>query len=335
MAGQLISDASGYEATEFDTKIPSLSDQANIVEAFKLYHYGLDNYTGAEAPAADSMHAHLDDLDTRLASIENGSYVNSLTGTANQIAVSASIGGITLSLPADVTIPDDLTVTDDAFIGGDLSVTGNLFVSGSTSYVNVSNLNVEDSLLYMGASNPGNSVDLGIVASFTGASYQHAGLVRDATDNTWKLFSGVTDEPTTVINFDQAIWDTLKLGTLDAQTGVTTVNLTTTGAVDIRIPTNAQSGTSYTAALADVGKLVEMDNGSSNTLTIPLNSTTAFPVGSQFVVVQTGSGQTTIAGAVGVTINATPGLKLRAQWSSATIVKRSTDTWVAFGDLVA
>lgn len=66
MAGQLLSDASGYGATEFDTKIPSLNDQANIVEAFKLYHYGLDNYTGAESPAADSIHSHLVDFNTRL-----------------------------------------------------------------------------------------------------------------------------------------------------------------------------------------------------------------------------------------------------------------------------
>lgn len=66
MAGQLLSDASGYGATEFDTKIPSLNDQANIVEAFKLYHYGLDNYTGAESPSADSIHAHLLNFDTRI-----------------------------------------------------------------------------------------------------------------------------------------------------------------------------------------------------------------------------------------------------------------------------
>jgi hypothetical protein len=42
-----------------------------------------------------------------------------------------------------------------------------------------------------------------------------------------------------------------------------------------------------------------------------------------------------ITGASGVTVNATPGLKLRAQWSSATLIKRGTDTWVAIGDLVS
>lgn len=47
-----------------------------------------------------------------------------------------------------------------------------------------------------------------------------------------------------------------------------------------------------------------------------------------------GAGQVTVGGA-GVTINATPGLKLRTQWSSATLIKRATDTWVAVGDLSA
>jgi hypothetical protein len=43
----------------------------------------------------------------------------------------------------------------------------------------------------------------------------------------------------------------------------------------------------------------------------------------------------TVVATGGVTINATPGLKLRAQWSSATLVKRNTDTWVLVGDLSA
>jgi hypothetical protein len=50
---------------------------------------------------------------------------------------------------------------------------------------------------------------------------------------------------------------------------------------------------------------------------------------------QTGTGQTTIVATGGVTINATPGLKLRTQWSSATLIKRAENTWVAIGDLSA
>ena len=100
------------------------------------------------------------------------------------------------------------------------------------------------------------------------------------------------------------------------------------------IATNAQSA-SYTLALADKGKLVEISNASANTLTVPPSSSVNFPVGSQITVLQTGAGQTTITAGAGVTINGTPGLKLRAQWSSVTLIKRLTDTWVVVGDLTA
>jgi hypothetical protein len=98
------------------------------------------------------------------------------------------------------------------------------------------------------------------------------------------------------------------------------------------IATNAQAS-NYTLVLADAGKLVEMSGG--GTLTVPLNSSVAFPVGSQILVLQTGASQVTVAGASTVTVNATPGLKLRTQWSMGTLIKRATDTWVLVGDVVA
>lgn len=91
----------------------------------------------------------------------------------------------------------------------------------------------------------------------------------------------------------------------------------------------------YTLQLTDDGKYIEKNDSSGVTVTIPLNSSVAFPVGTQIVVIQTGAGQTTFAGAAGVTVNATPGLKLRAQWSSCVLLKRGTDSWVLLGDLAA
>lgn len=96
-----------------------------------------------------------------------------------------------------------------------------------------------------------------------------------------------------------------------------------------------QQTASYTLVLADAGKLVEISNASANNLTVPLNSSVAYPVGTQINILQTGAGQTTVVATGGVTINGTPGLKLRAQWSSATLIKRATDTWVLVGDLAA
>jgi phage-related baseplate assembly protein len=122
--------------------------------------------------------------------------------------------------------------------------------------------------------------------------------------------------------------------TSDTLTNKTLTSPTINGAI-INLTTNAQTGTTYTSVLDDNGKIVEMNNASANTLTVPLNSSVAYPVGAQINILQTGTGQTTVAATGGVTINATPGLKLRAQWSSATLIKRATDSWVLVGDLSA
>ena len=131
-----------------------------------------------------------------------------------------------------------------------------------------------------------------------------------------------------------------------SDTGVTAIatgvivnaDVSTTAAIDLGkladISTNAQTA-SYTLVLADKNKLVEMSVASGNTLTVPPNSSVAFPVGAQIRVLQTNTGQCTITAGAGVTINGTPGLKLRTQWASATLIKRATDTWVAVGDLSA
>ena len=99
---------------------------------------------------------------------------------------------------------------------------------------------------------------------------------------------------------------------------------------------NQQTGTTYTLVLADASnKIVELSNTSAITVTVPLNSSVAYPVGSQIMLLQTNTGQVTVAGAGGVTVNSNPGLKLRAQWSSATLIKRAENTWVLVGDITA
>ena len=124
---------------------------------------------------------------------------------------------------------------------------------------------------------------------------------------------------------------TLTTPDIGAATGT---SLSVTGTVVSHIATNAQVA-SYTLALTDDGKVVEMGVASGNTLTVPPNASVAFPIGTQIVILQTGAGQVTLTQGAGVTINATPGLKLRTTWSSATLIKRATNTWVAIGDLSA
>jgi len=81
--------------------------------------------------------------------------------------------------------------------------------------------------------------------------------------------------------------------------------------------------------------LVTLSNAAAITLTIPTNASVAYAVGTKIDFAQIGAGQVTVAGAGGVTVNATPGLKFRAQYSAATCIKTATDTWLLVGDLSA
>jgi len=99
---------------------------------------------------------------------------------------------------------------------------------------------------------------------------------------------------------------------------------------------NSQTGTTYTLVLADAGKTIDLNNASSITLTVPLNSSVAYPVGTRIDIVQSGAGQVTIAATGGVTINSKgAALKITGQWSAATLIQRSANTWVLVGDIAA
>ena len=131
-------------------------------------------------------------------------------------------------------------------------------------------------------------------------------------------------------------------GTLATQANVTdqvndslnAVRAGATYALKLYLDINAQTGTSYTLVLADVGKLITLSNAAAITLTVPPNSSAAFPTGTQITITQTGAGQVTVAEGSGVTVNsADAALGLRAQYSTATLIKTATDTWLLIGDI--
>ena len=99
---------------------------------------------------------------------------------------------------------------------------------------------------------------------------------------------------------------------------------------------NSQTGTSYTLVLADAGRFVDLNNASAITLTVPPNASVAFPAETRIDLLQSGAGQVTIVQGSGVTINSKGGkLKLFGQWSAATLVQRSGNSWVLVGDLAS
>jgi hypothetical protein len=93
------------------------------------------------------------------------------------------------------------------------------------------------------------------------------------------------------------------------------------------ITINSKAG-NYTIAPIDSGRLIEIAGAGTVTIT----DSTSFPVGFSVDVLRSGDGAVSIAGN-GFTPNSTPGLTLRAKWSSATLIKRALNSWVVLGDL--
>jgi hypothetical protein len=217
----------------------------------------------------------------------------------------------------------------------------NAATTNITSLGSISNLNANGTISFQGSTSfqeiTGSSIPV-IIKAGMGMSPPNVLVWQDYTggttlgsisaDGTIQAISGLTLSTTASTTNARISWDSTNK---KLQVGNGTISLDFASS---NVITNAQAA-SYTLVLADKDKLVEISNASANTLTVPTNSSVAFPIGTQITILQTGTGQTTIAAAGGVTVNATPGLKLRAQWSSATLIKRATDTWVALGDLQA
>ena len=102
--------------------------------------------------------------------------------------------------------------------------------------------------------------------------------------------------------------------------------------VDITIST--ATGTTYTPAVTDVNKLVQLNNAASITVTVPA---AVFSAGQQVNIQQIGAGQVTVQGDGTTVLTSTgasgPAPKTRAQYSAATIVCTSSNNFTVIGDL--
>jgi hypothetical protein len=325
------------ERTPSSSSVTAAKIASDAIETAKI----ANNAVTAAKLATDSVEtAKIKDAavtDAKLANNIAQSHISNLTTdletNANNISghtsANTNVHGITDT--SKLVYSNAASITLD----GSLTVTGNLIVNGDDVHISANSLVVEDPMIYLADGSTGNSVDLGLVGAFDNGTYQHTGLVRDASANTWKLFKGVTDEPATTVNFAQGSLDDLSVNDLTANGVVFSDGTQRKEGVPSRTPI-IQKTDSYTlSATSERDSLIEVNKSSGSTITIPLNSAVAFPVGTTLDILQTGTGQVTIAGDSGVTVDATPGLKLRTRWSSATLFKRDTNVWVVFGDLSA
>lgn len=138
-------------------------------------------------------------------------------GTANEIVTSVAKVGtdvkVTVGLPDDVTVAGQLNVSENAVISG------NLVVDGTLSYLNTTNLAVQDPLIKLANNNTADTVDIGFFGKYS--TTKVAGLFRDASDSgKFKLFNELTVDPTTTVNTGGSGYAaaTLVLGSLELGT---------------------------------------------------------------------------------------------------------------------
>ena len=137
-----------------------------------------------------------------------------------------------------------------------------------------------------------------------------------------------TDTSTTAWTTSPTVSGTMTAGTVTTA-GTLTAGVAVGQAVDLDRKT-----ADYTLALTDAGKVIEINSGSSENVTIPPNSGVAFPLGTQIVIVRMGSGAVVIVEGSGVTTRSDGDkAKIKSQYSSCVLIKHETHEWYILGNL--
>lgn len=307
--------------------------------------------------------------DQTLGEADKDSILNLVGGTNITTAISSDSAGETV-ITIDASAAGLSNVVEDTTpqLGGNLDVNGNSIVSASGGNISITpdtsgNIildgltfpNADGTNLQVLSTNGSGTLSFRDVVEATGSELSN--VVEDTTPqlggdldaqsnnitslgtiNTHTIPGGTgTIALTSDITFTDVVDDTTPQlgGDLDLNSS----DITGTGSVDItgnviaQSAINAQTGTTYTPVIGDASKLITLSNASAITLTIPPNASVAYPVGTKIDLAQIGAGQVTVAQGAGVTVNSTPTLKFRTQYSGATCIKTATDTWLLVGDL--
>ena len=159
-----------------------------------------------------------------------------------------------------------LLVTNGATLSGNVNITGNLNVTGAVTTYTSNTVEIADTILYIGTGNSGDVQDLGLVGHFTNPTYQHTGLVRDASDGVWKLFANVQTEPSNnTLDFSTATYSPLTMGALTASTGTFSGTVSATSS-------NVNSQNELVSGSLTAGTIQTAGNVNANNLRVVTNS---------------------------------------------------------------
>lgn len=297
----------------------------------------VDNTSDANKPISSATQTA---LDAKQATLVSGTNIKTVNGTSvlgsGNIAISSAVawGGVTgtLSNQTDLQTALDGKVDENTAITGATKTKVTYDAKGLvTAGADATTADIADSTNKRYVTDANLTVIQNTSGTNTGdnaTNSQYSGLAASKEDVSNKSTSVTTDQasntkyPSVKAVYDWAVGLFATIANLALKT-------------DKLVVANRQTA-SYTLVLSDADKLVEMNVGSANNLTVPLNSSVAFSTGTQILLAQYGAGQTTVVATSGVTIRSNGGkLKLNAQYSGATLVKIAENEWYLFGDIAS
>lgn len=177
-------------------------------------------------------------------------YIVNVTGGTGVTVTGTPAAGWTptLAIGQDVATTANVTFRN-INATGNVQIDGDLTVSGNTVTVNVTNLAVEDNMIYLNSGSAVANPDLGIAGNYNDGTYAHAGIFRDATDGIWKFFHGYLPEPDASPYIDTSN-TSFTLSTVQANTFVGSLSGVATSANTLTTARNI-NGTSFNGS-ADI-----------------------------------------------------------------------------------
>ena len=292
----------GGPSAPYNTQIPLLAENADIQTAFRLYHYGADTNTPSSPLPENSIARHFQDLE--------------------DFKISTNPKTILDSIDLDSLTTSGFYVQES-----------NAFATSGSNYPSP----------YAGLLSVISNVSSGIVFQ----QYQIVGASETSSANTvnrtwWRSFFGgtwkswrtfVESSDFASIGDDRYYTKTLATGLFYSQAHINNTFLTKADAEALRyIQENVQTD-NYTLQLSDLTKVVAMDNSVAATVTVPNNTSVAFPIGSVVNVYTMNASKVDIAGADGTVIVRNAG-ELFEQYTEISLRKRGLNEWVASGNII-
>lgn len=322
--------------SDYKSLVPTFSDDASIEEAFRMYHYGVENYNGTNE-SANSIQAHFraineraDDINDRLDNLTLTFIEEESRANDPNVITPENSSTVPLTIRAAVDQAANLQQWQSS-AGSNIAA---IFSDGATSYSGYLSVgSITKSTTTANAIQIGNSLHRGV--TIRGAASQSAnlqewqsnqGIALARVDSAGKMFSKGKE----VVNLDEA--QTISNKTIINSTVQDSIFTNPIAALTI-----VQKTANYTFVTADQSKLFEVNSSTAVTLSINTDTIAPMPIGSVIAIMQVGTGQVTIASLnPGITtLVGTPGFKTRAQWSLVSLVKRAANYWVVVGDTVA